>query len=55
MMKLFDIGRLRYAGMILSMLVSVVFFGSCEDIMEGEGYCPTIYKVKFTYTMNIWR
>lgn len=53
MMKLFDIGRLRYAGMILSMLVSVVFFGSCEDIMEGEGYCPTIYKVKFTYTMNI--
>lgn len=53
MKKFVDIYRLRYAGMILSALIVTALFGSCENIIEGEGDCSTIYKVKFTYTMNI--
>ena len=53
MMKILNISHLWHAGVILSAFVAAVLFGSCENIMEDEGYCPTIYKVKFTYTMNI--
>lgn len=39
--------------MMLSILLGAIIFSSCEGLMEGEGYCPTVYKVKFCYTMNI--
>lgn len=53
MMKYLDMRRLRRAGIILSALVVATFFGACERLMDGEGYCPTVYKVKFRFTMNI--
>ena len=38
--------------MVAAMAIAALL-GACENLMDGEGYCPTIYKVKFRFTMNI--
>ena len=53
-MKFLDIRKLRCIGMMLLALVTTAFLGSCESMMENEGDCAAVYKVKFSYTMNIF-
>ena len=39
--------------MRLAALVIALLFCSCESLMEGEGDCRVVYKVKFRFTRNI--
>lgn len=53
MTKFLDTRGLRHALAMVLVLFVAISGSSCERFMDGEGYCPTVYKIKFRFTMNM--